>query len=71
MSLDSHPLAAFFPQNVAKNPQNFVGPCIAGAIVQAIEVGILINQSAWFWPRADRETIWVKTTVILASIFAW
>ena len=67
---ESHPLSAFFPHNVAKNPQNFIGPIIAGTIVQAIEVGILINQSAWFWPRANREEVWIKLTVVIASVVA-
>ena len=60
----------FLPENVAKHPSNFVGPNVAGAIVQGVETGILISQSIRFWSRANDEPYWLKTIVAFVSVAA-
>lgn len=68
--MSDSPWAAFFPGNVSKNPAHFVGPNVAGVIVQAIETGIIINQSIKFWSNASSEHIYVKAIVAFVSIVA-
>lgn len=65
MSLDS-----FFPWNVQAHPVHFLGPLIAGAMVQGVETGILINQSIRFWSRAANEHVLIKVVAVLAMVFA-
>ena len=60
----------FLPANVAQHPSRFVGPNIAGAIVQAFESGVLVNQSIRFWSRASEEPVWVRGIVAFVSIAA-
>ncbi|KAI5119581.1 hypothetical protein M0805_006466 [Coniferiporia weirii] len=66
----SSPWTVFLPQNVSKHPAQFVGPNVAGAIVQSIETGILINQSVRFWSRSSGEPGIIKLLAAFVSIVA-
>ena len=61
---------AFLPVNVASHPYSFAGPLLAGALFQAVEVGILISQSIRFWSNAAEEDRWIITTALLATLLA-
>lgn len=63
--------AAFLPTNIAKHPGNFVGPNVAGTIVQAFETGILVNQASRFWSGASEERTCTKLLVSFVSLAAW
>ena len=68
--MSASPWIAFFPENVSKNPAHFVGPNVAGAIVQGVETGIIINQSIKFWSNASDEQVLVRALVAFVSIAA-
>ncbi|KAL5511941.1 hypothetical protein ACEPAH_5160 [Sanghuangporus vaninii] len=60
----------FLPENVRGHPEHFVGPYVAGVIVQSLESGILIGQSVRFWTRAHSEPLIIKSLVAFVSFFA-
>ncbi|KAL5528947.1 hypothetical protein ACEPAG_4921 [Sanghuangporus baumii] len=60
----------FLPENVRAHPEHFVGPYVAGVVVQSLETGILISQSVRFWTRAHCEPPIIKSLVAFVSFFA-
>ncbi|TDL18937.1 hypothetical protein BD410DRAFT_792733 [Rickenella mellea] len=61
-------LFALTVSNVKAHPSDFVGPNIAGALVQALETGVLINQSIRFWSRSSNEHPMIKALVVFVSV---
>lgn len=61
-------LFALTVSNVKAHPSDFVGPNIAGALVQALETGVLINQSIRFWSRSSNEHSVIKALVVFVSV---
>ena len=61
---------SFLPSNIARHPSQFVGPNLAGTIVQSLETGFIINQSIRFWSRSQNERLVVKIVVIFVSVVA-
>jgi len=60
---------AFLPANVAQHPSNFLGPNIAGTVIQALETGIILNQFVRFWSRAgdERRVIQIMVIFLIAT----
>ena len=61
---------AFLPANIARHPSEFLGPNIAGTVVQALETGIILNQSVRFWSRAGDEPRIIQLMVIFLTVTA-
>lgn len=51
-----------------KDPVDFIGPDIAGAIVHALEAGIVISQSLRFWSHSTDRHVLVKSIVVFVSV---
>ena len=64
------PWTNFLPDNVRQHPEHFVGPYVAGVIVQNLEMGVLIGQSVRFWSRAENEPGTIKALVGFVSCVA-
>ncbi len=61
-------LANFTPGYVMKHPDDFLGPVIASVIIQAIELGIVVNQALRFFSRiaaGKKESLYVKATLVV------
>ncbi|KLO13106.1 hypothetical protein SCHPADRAFT_383380 [Schizopora paradoxa] len=61
-------VANFTPGYVMKHPDDFLGPIVAGAIIQAIELGIIVNQALQFFSRiaaGKKESRYVVATAII------
>ncbi|KDQ57278.1 hypothetical protein JAAARDRAFT_58743 [Jaapia argillacea MUCL 33604] len=52
------------------HPGLFIGPSVFGLLAQALQMGVLVDQSAEFWYRADNETTIVKLIVAFVSMVA-
>ncbi|KDQ57124.1 hypothetical protein JAAARDRAFT_284774 [Jaapia argillacea MUCL 33604] len=63
-------MAGITPGYILAHPENYLGPQIMGTIVQAFQTGILVEQSAKFWSRAQTEPIVVKALVTFVSVLA-
>ncbi|OCH85469.1 hypothetical protein OBBRIDRAFT_739870 [Obba rivulosa] len=58
-------------QHLEANPVLYIGPSIASLFIEAIETGILINQSFTFWERVDRERGIVRLLVAWVTCMAF
>ncbi|EMD34273.1 hypothetical protein CERSUDRAFT_86389 [Gelatoporia subvermispora B] len=58
-------------QHFESNPDLYIGPSIASLFIEAIETGILINQSFTFWERVDRERAIVRLLVAWVTCMAF
>ncbi|TCD62508.1 hypothetical protein EIP91_006782 [Steccherinum ochraceum] len=57
-----------FPQ---LHPVPFLGPMVAGIFIQAIETGIVLNQSFTFWSRAEpAEPTVIRAMVLFVTLVA-
>ena len=57
--------------NLEAHPTSFLGPSIAGLFVEAIEMGIIINQGLTFLERvAERERFIVRLLAALVTAVA-
>lgn len=52
------------------HPDYFLGPNVMSMFIQAIETGIVINQSFTFWSRAENESRWLRMIVVFVTIVA-
>ncbi|KAI0761471.1 hypothetical protein BD413DRAFT_485951 [Trametes elegans] len=53
------------------HPGRYLGPQFVSLTLEAIQTGILINQSLTFWERAERELNVVRTLVSFVTIVAF
>lgn len=49
------------------HPAYFLGPNVMSTFIQAIETGIVINQSFTFWSRAEHESRMLRFIVIFVT----
>ncbi|KLO13103.1 hypothetical protein SCHPADRAFT_940674 [Schizopora paradoxa] len=64
-------IANFTPGYVMKHPNDFLGPVVASAIIQGIELGIIVNQALQFFSRiamGKKETRYVKITAVATIV---
>ncbi|KAH9857449.1 hypothetical protein C2E23DRAFT_274994 [Lenzites betulinus] len=53
------------------HPGRYLGPMLVSLTLEAIQAGIIINQSLTFWERAERERNIVRLLVSLVTIVAF
>ncbi|KAH8117656.1 hypothetical protein DFH11DRAFT_1038602 [Phellopilus nigrolimitatus] len=64
------PGSNFLSPYLEEHPVDFIGPQILGALVQAVEVGILTNQAVYFFSGVAQERRWILVTVSLALMIS-
>lgn len=52
------------------HPERYLGPMLVSLSLEALQTGIIINQSLTFWERAERERNVVRLLVSLVTIVA-
>ena len=52
------------------HPAYYIGPSLVGTLVQALEMGFLLNQFFTFWSRSDRGYFVIRFIVIFVTLVA-
>lgn len=52
------------------HPAYYIGPTIVGTMIQALEMGFILNQFFTFWSRADRGYVAIRSIVIFVTLIA-
>ncbi|KAI0738078.1 hypothetical protein C8Q80DRAFT_294930 [Daedaleopsis nitida] len=58
-------------QGLETHPANYIGPALVSLTLEAVQTGILINQSLTFWERAERELGIVRVLVSWVTTVAF